>query len=160
ELVRQATLLRTDAAKLGDRVVDVADKHLSRISDTVGPFMADTRVLVGSLDHVVNDTRPAIQTFGLMTGDLRTAIQPQLVCAGNGGCWPSQVTGILGGVKTGLGEGALTMRSWRQATPDIAANIAGITGNANKLSKPRWYTKLATIAAPIVGGIVAARVAK
>ncbi|HEY2017745.1 MAG TPA: hypothetical protein VGH38_29770, partial [Bryobacteraceae bacterium] len=35
ELVRQATLLRTDAAKLGDRVVDVADKHLSRISDTV-----------------------------------------------------------------------------------------------------------------------------
>lgn len=152
-LVQQVSFLRGDAVKLGDRVVDVADKHLGRIADTATPVLA-------SIDHAVNDTRPAIQNVGLMTADLRAAIRPELECEGNGGCWPSQVTGILGGAKTGIGESALTMRSWRKATPEIAANISGIAGNANKLSKPHWYIKVATIAAPIIGGIVAARIAK
>ncbi len=152
-LVEQVAFLRADAVKLGDRVVDVADKHLGRITENVTPVMT-------SLEQAVNEARPTIQNVGLMTADVRAAIRPELECAGNGSCWPSEVTGIMGSVKTGLGEGALTMRSWRQATPEIAANISGIAHNANKLSKPHWYTRVATIAVPIVGGIVAARIAK
>jgi hypothetical protein len=151
--IEQVSLLRADAVKLGGRVVDLADKHLNRVTENISPIMS-------SLDDAVNDARPAIQNVGLMTADVRAAIRPALQCQGNASCWPSQVTGIMGSVKTGLGEGALTMRSWRQATPEIAADISGITGNAKKLSKPHWYTRAVTIAAPILGGIVAARLAR
>lgn len=151
-LVQQVSFLRADAVRLGDRVVDVADKHLDRVTENLPPVIA-------SLDQAVNDARPAIQNLGLMTADVRAAVRPELDCRGNGSCWPSQVTGILGSVKTGLGESALTMRTWRKATPEIAANVSAIAGNANKLSKPRWYTRVATFAVPIVGGIVAARLA-
>jgi hypothetical protein len=152
-LVQQVSFLRADAARLGDRVVDVADKHLDRVTGNIVPVIAN-------LNQAVGDARPAIQNVGLMTADVRAAIRPELECQGNGSCWPSQVTGILGSVKTGLGEGALTMRSWRKATPEIAANVSAITGNANKLSKPHWYTRVATFAVPIVGGILAARLAR
>ena len=76
-------------------------------------------------------------------------------CRGNGACWQSQATALLGASRVTVGETSRTMREIREATPRIVVNIDQTTANVARLTKPdalKW--RVLKLAAPVASGVV------
>jgi hypothetical protein len=80
-------------------------------------------------------------------------LDPWTDCKGNGACWQAQWTALLGASRTTAGETSRTLRTIREATPGIVANVNQTTANVARITRPDSLAiKILKIAAPIGGG--------
>lgn len=80
-------------------------------------------------------------------------LDPWTECRGNGACWQAQWTALLGASRSTAGETSRTMRTLREATPAIVANLDQTTANVARITRPDSLAiKILKIAAPIGGG--------
>jgi hypothetical protein len=173
---RAASIEKRADARIGEAIaasndrlnqaITAADGRLKETTAAIQTAAGGITTVAGSLAPAIDETklaisdlRPGFRNASLMTANVQEAIAPNLECKGNGACWPSKATAILGGVATMTGEGGLIERAWRKEAPATAANVRGITGNAEKISHPHWYWKVAPVAAS-VGVAVLTRVKK
>lgn len=145
-------------AKSSDRLqettgaLQTAAGAVATVAGALGPAIEKTGDTVAAL-------RPGFENVSLMALNVREAVAPNLQCKGNGGCWPAKGTAILGGIAKMVGEGGLIEQGWRKETPAIAANIRGITGNGERATRPSKLLTVVKYAAPIVGAVVAGKLA-
>ena len=120
DVLREVAALRKDTMRQMDelritadaRLVDVAriaDKQLSRTNDTVASVVT---AFEPSLSHIESITAHADEASAILL-------------ARNG--LPAQLLGVTAAAKVTLGETAQTMRTVRDTTPQIAANIQRAT---------------------------------
>lgn len=129
---RQATALRTESLaeiaemrktadrRLGDTLARV-DTALAKIDDVRGdlqPVLANTAALVGDAQNSWDD----------LYWDVKASIASATVAAHSVGQMSLDVQNAVPG----------TLRTWNA----IGGNVAYITGNIDRLTKPRWYDRL------------------
>jgi hypothetical protein len=159
-LDKRVQSIQSDANNQLTTALDKADKQLTATNDSVKALVDSTKLTLdawASISKQVDEVARYNLTCVDMVGGQH-----------NPRCWPSQITGIMGGTKTGLGEWALTMRTLRKSQGDflelgkgIGNNVERTTDNLAVLTKPdSWMVKGAKIAAPIVGGFVWGKIAK
>jgi hypothetical protein len=123
----------------------------------VTALRGDVKPVLDELAKTVAAPRESFVNAGLIARSIRVAMDANMDPK-QPTSWPSRVTGIMGSANTLAGESALTARSWRKATPELATSIAGTASNVKEMTKPRrWIWKVIPVAGAVIGGIMAAK---
>ena len=158
DVLREVAALRKDTMRQMDELRTVADARLedisrradAQISQVNGTVAGIGIALAPSLQHVANVTAHADEASSILL-------------ARNG--LPAQLLGVTAAAKVTLGETAQTMRTVREATPQIAASVQHATdesaataaqtrifmANLAKMTKPlpTWARIALAVAPPI-----------
>lgn len=120
-----------DAAKALNRTLDTAQAGLQ---DT---FSRADRALT-ALEGIQGSVQPILASVEASTGHMERILAQtedvatkNLVCHGNGNCWPAGVTAALGGLKVTLGEAAQAARRIDGAVPEMLATVQKIGDNSD-----------------------------
>ena len=129
---RQATALRTESLAEIAEMRKTADRRL-------GDTLARVDTAIGKIDDVRGDLQPVLaHTAALVRDaqdswddlywDVKASIASATVAANSVGQMSLDVQNAVPG----------TLRTWNA----IGGNVASITGNIDRLTKPRWYDRL------------------
>jgi hypothetical protein len=96
-----------------------------------------------------------LEEYRRLPAAVGSRLDPWTDCAGNGACWQAQWTALLGASRVTAGETSRTMRTIREATPAIVANVDQTTANVARITKPDSLAiRLLKLTAPVAGGVL------
>lgn len=96
-----------------------------------------------------------IEEYRRLPSIVGARLDPWTDCRGNGACWQAQATALLGATRATAGETSRTMRTIREATPGIVANVDRTADNVVRMTKPdslKW--RIIKTVSPALGGLI------
>jgi len=139
---RQVAALRADAIGEVAEIRKAADR---RIGDTLD--RADAAL--GKVEELRGDLKPTLDHAGSVAKQVDDAAPLFLDCEFNADCLFNRYVGASKGIERAALNFGQMSTDVRNALPaslatwqGIGANVQGITGNIDRLTKPRWYDRL------------------
>jgi hypothetical protein len=150
---RQVAALRRDAMCQIAAIRTDALTEVGAIRTTADRRMGDTLERVagalGMVEELRGDLQPVVTHAASFTKQVDDAAPLFLDCEYNPDCFFNRYVGASKSIERAAGNFAQVSLDFRNALPTgiatwqgIGTNVAGITGNINQLTKPRWYDRL------------------
>jgi len=129
---RQAAALRTGTMEQLDRIREAADQRVGDTLRRADAALAEIHEIRGDLRPVLSNsaalTADAKDSMDALYWDVKASVESATVAANSFGQMSVSLQGALPG----------SVATWDR----IGANIAAITGNVDRLTRPRWYDRL------------------
>jgi len=142
DTLREVDTLRTDVVGEVDQIRATADRR-------VGDALARTDTAIATVQGLREDVKPLLAHAGSVAKQVDDSAPLFLDCEFNPDCFFNRYVGASKGIeRAAMNFGQMSLdfqnalptaiKTWEQ----IGGNVAGITDNVNRLTKPRWYDRL------------------
>jgi hypothetical protein len=150
---REVAALRTDAlgqvAALRTDVMAQADQIRAGADRRVGDTLARVDTALANVEALRGDLKPTLDHAASLTKQVDDSAPLFLDCEFNPDCVFNRYVGASKGIERAAMNFSLMSTEVTGALPTaittwqgIGTNVAGITANVDKLTKPRWYDRL------------------
>jgi len=151
EAARKDLLVRSErqvAALRRGVLTEVAE--IRRTADRrVGDTLSRADAALGEVRELRGDLEPLLEHAGNVAAQVDDSAPLFLDCRYNPDCVFNRYVGAAKGIERAAANFGQMSTEFRNAVPtslktwqDIGSNVQGITGNIDRLTKPRWYDRL------------------